>query len=176
LTSRGDIWDEKLEADKTWNNFKIHFAAAYRQHRQMQGETIGSQAFANATVTQASEDDLAEQTIGAFANLATATAVDRNVVAQLTEASSRLAKQLEDNATYLKEVKSLLKKNVQNAPAAGTLIAPLVDHSLPPPINIVGHMVTKWHLLTQAKLACILRRDTNVKQPTPTSWVDLKSI
>jgi hypothetical protein len=35
-------WDEKIEADKTWNNFKIHFAAAYRQHRQMQGETVGA--------------------------------------------------------------------------------------------------------------------------------------
>jgi hypothetical protein len=103
-------WDEKLEGDKTWNNFKIHFAAAYRQHRQMQGETIGAQAFANSAVTQASEDDLAEQALGAFANLATATAVDRNVVAQLTEANSRLAKQLEDNATSLKEVKALLKK------------------------------------------------------------------
>jgi hypothetical protein len=34
-------WDEKLEADKTWNNFKIHFAAAYRRHRQMQEETVG---------------------------------------------------------------------------------------------------------------------------------------
>jgi hypothetical protein len=87
-------WDEKLEGDKTWNNFKIHFAAAYRQHRQMQGETIGAQAFANSAFTQASEDDLAEQALGAFANLATATAVDRNVVAQLTEANSRLAKQL----------------------------------------------------------------------------------
>jgi hypothetical protein len=37
-------WDEKVEADKTWNNFKIHFAAAYCQHRQMQGETVGSHA------------------------------------------------------------------------------------------------------------------------------------
>jgi hypothetical protein len=36
-------WDEKLEADKTWNSFKIHFASVYRQHRQMQGETVGSQ-------------------------------------------------------------------------------------------------------------------------------------
>jgi hypothetical protein len=34
-------WDEKLEADKTWNNFKIHFASNYHQHRQMQGETVG---------------------------------------------------------------------------------------------------------------------------------------
>jgi hypothetical protein len=69
-------WDEKLEGGKTWNNFKIHFAAAYRQYRQMQGEKIGAQAFANAAVTQASEDDLAEQALGAFANLATATDVD----------------------------------------------------------------------------------------------------
>jgi hypothetical protein len=30
-------WDEKVEADKTWNNLKINFTAAYRQHRQMQG-------------------------------------------------------------------------------------------------------------------------------------------
>jgi hypothetical protein len=47
-------WDEKLEGDKTWNNLKIHFAAAYRQHRQMQGETICSQAYANAAVTTSS--------------------------------------------------------------------------------------------------------------------------
>jgi hypothetical protein len=95
-------WDEKIEADKTWNNFKTHFAAAYRQHRQMQGETVGAQGFANAAVTQASEDDLAEQALGAFANLETATTVDRKVVAQLTEANSRLVNQLEDNATSLK--------------------------------------------------------------------------
>jgi hypothetical protein len=36
-------WDEKMAADKTWNNFKIHFAAAYRQHRKIQGETLGAQ-------------------------------------------------------------------------------------------------------------------------------------
>jgi hypothetical protein len=36
--------------------------------------------------------------------------VDLGVVAQLTESNSRLAKQLEDNATALKEVKALLKK------------------------------------------------------------------
>jgi hypothetical protein len=37
LNSACRRWDEKLEADKTWNNFNIHFAAAYSQHRQMQG-------------------------------------------------------------------------------------------------------------------------------------------
>jgi hypothetical protein len=76
----------------------------------MQGETVGAQGFTNAAVTQTIEDDLAEQALGDFANLATSTAVDRYVVAQLTEANSRLAKQLEDNATSLKEVNALLKK------------------------------------------------------------------
>jgi hypothetical protein len=53
---------------------------------------------------------MAMATIGALANLATATAADRGVVAALTQANSRLAKQLEDNSTELRELKALLKK------------------------------------------------------------------
>jgi ribosomal protein L9 len=53
---------------------------------------------------------MAEATIGALANLATAAAADRGVVATLTEANARLAKQLEDNSNELREVKALLKK------------------------------------------------------------------
>jgi hypothetical protein len=116
--------EEKIEADKTWNNFKIYVAAAYRQYRQMQGETVGAQGFANAAVTQESEDDLAEQALGSFANLAAATDVDLNVVAQLTESNSRLAKQLEDNATSLKEVKALLKKERAERSNGGNLERP----------------------------------------------------
>jgi hypothetical protein len=74
------------------------------------GRDNGGQGYANAEVTQIGEDDLAEQALGAFANLATATAVDRGVVAQLTESNSRLAKQLEDNATALKEVSVTCKR------------------------------------------------------------------
>jgi hypothetical protein len=53
---------------------------------------------------------MAEATIGALANVATATAADRGVVAALTQASSRLAKQLEDNSSELRELKALLDK------------------------------------------------------------------
>jgi hypothetical protein len=67
---------------------------------------------------------LAEQALGVFANLETATAVERNVVAQLTEANSRLAKQLEDNATSLKEVKSLLKKERAERASGGNTDRP----------------------------------------------------
>jgi hypothetical protein len=166
-------WDEKVEADKTWNNFNIHFAAAYRQHRQMQRETVGAQGLANAAVTQASEDDLEEQALGAFANLATAIAIDLNVVAQLTEANSRLAKQLEDNATSLKEVKALLIKSAQNVLAVAIRNVPLAAPSHPPRITIAGHMVTKWHV--PIKRVCTQRKGTNVKQQRPTIWEGPKS-
>jgi hypothetical protein len=54
------------------------------------------------------EDQMAEDTIGALANLATATAADRGVVAALTQANSRLVKQLEETASELRELKALL--------------------------------------------------------------------
>jgi hypothetical protein len=60
-------------------------------------------------VTQ-NEDQMAEAIFGALANLATATAADRGVVAALTQANSRLAKQLEDNSSELRELKALLNQ------------------------------------------------------------------
>jgi hypothetical protein len=53
---------------------------------------------------------MAEATIGALANMATATAADRGVVAALTQANSRLDKQLKENSNELRELKALLKK------------------------------------------------------------------
>jgi hypothetical protein len=93
-------WNEKPTAEKTWTQFKSHFAAAHRQHKQMQGESAATAGYhsANADVTQ-NEDQMAEATIGALANMSTATAADRGVVAALIQENSRLAKQLEDNST-----------------------------------------------------------------------------
>jgi hypothetical protein len=45
------------------------------------------------------EDQMAEATIGDLASLLTATAADRGVVVALTQANSRLVKQLEENAS-----------------------------------------------------------------------------
>jgi hypothetical protein len=55
---------------------------------------------------------MAEATIGALANLATATAADRGVVATLTEANARLVKQLEGNSNELRELKALIEKEI----------------------------------------------------------------
>jgi hypothetical protein len=73
-------WNEKPLAEKTWAQFKSHFAAAHRQHKQMQGESAATAGYhsTNAAVGQ-TEDQMAEANIGALANLATATAADRGV-------------------------------------------------------------------------------------------------
>jgi hypothetical protein len=104
-------WNEKHAIEKTWTQFKSQFAAAHRQHKQMQGESASTAGYhsANTAVGQ-TEDQMAEATIGALANLATATAADRGVVAALTQANVRLVKQLEDNSNELRELKALIKK------------------------------------------------------------------
>jgi hypothetical protein len=83
---------------------------------------------------------MSEATIGALANLATATAVDRGVAATLTEANARLVKQLKDNSNELRELNALIKKerfeNVDNAS--------LIHHQT----VIPGHMDTKSPILT----------------------------
>jgi hypothetical protein len=104
-------WNEKTLADKTWAQFKAHFSAAHLQHKQMQGESAATAGYhsANEAVGQ-TEDQMAEATIGALANLTMATAADRGVVATLTEANARLVKQLEDNSNELREIKALINK------------------------------------------------------------------
>jgi hypothetical protein len=104
-------WNENHHIEKTWTQFKSHVAAAHRQNKQMQGESAVTAGYhsANAAVGQ-TEDQLAEATIGALANLVTATAADRGVVATLSEANACLVKQLEDNSNELRELNALIIK------------------------------------------------------------------
>jgi hypothetical protein len=103
-------WNDRLPAEQTWNAFKTHFTMAYRQHKQMQGGKASASGYANTSVAQPDDEDLAGAAIDASANLATATAVDRDIVATLAEANSHLTKKLEDNSQNLKEIKALLKR------------------------------------------------------------------
>jgi hypothetical protein len=108
-------WRERPAADKTWTHFKSHFAAAHRQHKQMQGKTAANAGYhsANAAMTH-NEDQMDKATIGALANLATATAADRGVVAALAQDNYRLVKQLEEKASELRELKALLNQERQD--------------------------------------------------------------
>jgi hypothetical protein len=41
-------WNEKPAVEKTWTHFKSHFAAAHRQHKQMQGESAAKAGYHSA--------------------------------------------------------------------------------------------------------------------------------
>jgi hypothetical protein len=104
-------WNEKHTIEKTWTQFKSHFAAAHRQHKQMQGQPTPTAGYHSVDAADnRNEDQMAEATSGSLSNLAIATAVGRGVVASLTQTISRLAKQLEDKSNELRELKTLLKK------------------------------------------------------------------
>jgi hypothetical protein len=86
------------------------------------------------------EDQMAEATIDALENMATATAADRGVVAALTEENSRLAKQLEENSSELRELKAFLNQERRDkrgtrtsthlqAITAGTMVKRFVRHT-----------------------------------------------
>jgi hypothetical protein len=122
-------WNEKTAAEKTWNHFKSHFAAAHRQHRQMKGESAAHAGFHTANAAMAhTEDHMAEATIGALANLATATAADRGVVAALTQANARLVKQLEDTSTELRELKASIHQDRRDRRGPRTLAASAANY------------------------------------------------
>jgi hypothetical protein len=59
-------WNKKHAIEKTWTQFKSHFAAAHRQHKQMQDESAATDGYhsANADVSY-NEDQMTESTIGA---------------------------------------------------------------------------------------------------------------
>jgi hypothetical protein len=59
-------WNEIPHAEKTWAQFKAHFSAAHRQHKQIQGESAATSRYhyANAAVGQ-TEYQMAKATIGA---------------------------------------------------------------------------------------------------------------
>ena len=66
-------WRQKADADKTWENFKIHFNEAHQQQR-IQQATMQTAGYHKAN--QAMQHFPYEETATALANLATATAAD----------------------------------------------------------------------------------------------------
>jgi hypothetical protein len=149
--------------------FKTHFTTAYRQHKQMQGETADASGYANAAAAQPDDEDLSGASIDAFFNLATATAVDHGIVSTLTEDNFRLTKQLEDSSQTLKEIRALLKKE-RNDRSSRKTFAPS-NFSM---IITVGIMGTRLQEIIPARTVCIQKPDTNLRQTNTITWEDPK--
>jgi hypothetical protein len=100
-----------------------------------------------------------------LSNLATATATYGGIVETLTEANSRLARQLEDLSSELKEVNALLKR-IELTETVRELQTLLQR-------NIVGLMETRWKIVTQDRVSNTPKTDTSMRPPM---WRPLEEV
>ena len=103
-------WRRKLDDDKNWANFKIHFTEAHQDWRLAQGtaQTAGYHGANNAM------DSFVNDTADAFANLATATASDRQMMADLTATNKDLTQLVSKRDAELSTLKAKLRSLQSN--------------------------------------------------------------
>lgn len=107
------LWDRRQEAEKTWQNFQAHFLEAQRLLGR-QRRTTQQAGFHGANAITNSEADKHNQTAEALANLATATASDRQAFQVLVETNQKLTEtnqKLMDRVSELKDELAALKKS-----------------------------------------------------------------
>jgi hypothetical protein len=86
-------WQRKPAGDKTWQNFKTHFAEAANELREDQ--TTGQDHSYHQNLTANNTMELfTTETAEAFANLDNATASDRSMMADLMATNKTLLEQL----------------------------------------------------------------------------------
>jgi hypothetical protein len=105
---------------------------------------------------------MAEATIVALANMTTSTAADRGVVAALTQANSRLEKQLEENPSKLRELKDLLNQERRDKRSPRSINPSSSNYCL-----THGYKVEKR---TQALVATPPNPATKRRQLEPITW------
>jgi hypothetical protein len=100
-------WQSRAIAAKTWAQFKIYFATAYREFRLTNQTTAQQSGFhrANMMIEQGRDGSM-QDTAEAIAQLATATALDIGTVATLTTTNAKLATELEAAHALIAQLKS----------------------------------------------------------------------
>ena len=106
-------WSRKTKSDKTWGNFKAHFAWAFKETRRSSrtSKTKGYAAHIHAAKANAELfTEMQQDHTLALANLATATQADRTLVALLTKIILELSSQVSHLTAKLATAQS---KNAQ---------------------------------------------------------------
>jgi hypothetical protein len=99
-------WQSRAIATKTWAQFKIDFATAHREF-PLTNQTAHQSGFHSANmIIKQGRDDSMQETAEAIAQLATATASYRGMVATLTTTNAKLANQLEAAHSLIAHLKS----------------------------------------------------------------------
>ena len=91
-------WDDKPAAEKTWNNFVVHFKSAYRRHKNKEKceQAAGRRPMANSAMggntpaANAAMETLATSMDQHLANYAAVPTADREALANLTQTNATL--------------------------------------------------------------------------------------
>jgi hypothetical protein len=99
-------WQSRAIAEKTWAQFKLDFATAYREFR-LTNQTAQQSGFHSVNMmNEQGRDESMQDTVDAISQLATATASDRGTVATLTTINAKLATQLEAAHAQIAQLKN----------------------------------------------------------------------
>jgi hypothetical protein len=99
-------WQSRAIAGKTWAQFKLDFATAYREFH-LTNQTAHQSGFHSANMMiEQGRDETMQDTADAIDQLATATASDRGTVATLTTTNAKLATQLEAAHAQIAQLKN----------------------------------------------------------------------
>jgi hypothetical protein len=103
---------------KTWAQFKLDFATAHREFH-LTNQTAQQTGFHSANMMiEQGRDESMQDTVDALAQLATASASDRETVTTLTTTNAKLATQLEATHTQIAQLKNeiaMLKNKIKPA-------------------------------------------------------------
>jgi hypothetical protein len=99
-------WQSRAIAAKTWAQFKIDFATAHREFRLTNQTAQQSGCHSANMMIEEGRDDSMQETAEVIAQLATATASDRDTVATLTTTNAKLANQLKVAYALIAQLKS----------------------------------------------------------------------
>ena len=102
-------WNRTDDAQKTWVNFKVHFSQVFRENRDQSRQAQHAGCGHSNTQNSANAAMLEEMTqyhSHALANLATATQLDRTMVANMSKIISDLTLQLGQANMKLAEAQS----------------------------------------------------------------------
>ena len=161
-------WSRKTRSDKTWGNFKAHFAQSFKETRRSSrtSETKGYAAHVHAAQANAEIfTDMQQDPILGLVNIATVTQADRTSVALLTKNISGLSSQV----AHLTE--KLSTAQAENAWMKNRYI------NQPQPVMDIGRPATRpRRIITQAKIEMYtLEADrgstlTGTAPPKATMW------
>ena len=114
-------WKRKPPDEKTWDNFKLHFAREFKESRDVNQNTRTNKFAANAVAMEQANAamicELTQDHTDALANLATATNADRGAMATLTRTNATLtASIISIQAKLTKALEEIVRLKAEKPP------------------------------------------------------------